>query len=111
MGRRRDHTVIFLAIARHPGIAARARYGSTGHLVPGWWPAHLIPEVWDPAEGRRRLVEPAFEEGRTPPGETALPLADELATLPEDPATLPEDPARARGHGVPGGDALLLRAR
>ncbi|NUW30256.1 transglutaminase domain-containing protein [Nonomuraea sp. SMC257] len=73
----RDHTVIFLAIARHHGIAARARYGFADYLMPGWWLDHMIPEVWDPAEGRWRLVEPEFEEGWTPPGETRpLPLTD-----------------------------------
>lgn len=73
----RDHTVLFLAIARHHGIPARARYGFADYLIPGWWLDHMIPEVWDAAEGRWRLVEPEFEYGYAAPGEDApLPLLD-----------------------------------
>lgn len=39
----------------------------------------MIPEVWDPTEGRWRLVEPEFENGYTPPGESMrLDLLDVL---------------------------------
>ncbi|NJP89170.1 transglutaminase domain-containing protein [Nonomuraea sp. FMUSA5-5] len=71
----RDNTVLYLALARHHGIPARARYGFADYLIPGWWLDHMIPEVWD---GERwRLVEPEFEQGYTTPGESEpLPLGD-----------------------------------
>jgi Transglutaminase-like superfamily len=81
LGSCRDHTVIFLAIARQHGIAARARTGFADYLIPGWWLDHTIPEVWDATERRWRLVEPEFEEGYATPGEDApLPLLDMART-------------------------------
>ncbi|MFG1997647.1 transglutaminase-like domain-containing protein [Spirillospora sp. NPDC048911] len=73
----RDNTVLFLALARHNGIPARGRVGFADYLVPGLFIDHMIPEVWDAAEGRWRLVEPEFPDGHTPPGEDApLDLTD-----------------------------------
>lgn len=77
LGSCRDHTVLFLAIARRKKIPARARTGFADYLIPGWWLDHTIPEVWDATEQRWRLVEPEFEEGYATPGEDSpLPLLD-----------------------------------
>lgn len=53
----RDFTVLFLAIARHKGIPARARVGFATYFAPGWYLDHVVAEVWDATEGRWRLVD------------------------------------------------------
>jgi hypothetical protein len=60
----RDSTLLFVAMARHHGIAARARVGFGTYLIADWALDHVIAEVWDAAEQRWRLVEPEFEDGQ-----------------------------------------------
>jgi hypothetical protein len=62
----RDATVLFLALARHKGIAARARVGFAAYIRPGWLIDHAIAEVWDAREGRWRLVDPEMDGAWTP---------------------------------------------
>ena len=66
VGCRRDATVLFLALARHKGIPARARVGFAAYIVPGWLIDHVVAEVWDDAEGRWRLIDPQMDSGWTP---------------------------------------------
>jgi Transglutaminase-like superfamily len=67
----RDFTVLFLAIARQHGIAARARVGFAGYFAPGWWVDHVVAEVWDAGQRRWRLVDPELGEGHTDPADGA----------------------------------------
>ena len=62
----RDATVLFLSLARHKGIPARARVGFAAYFNPGWLIDHVIAEVWDQAEGRWRLVDPEMSSDWTP---------------------------------------------
>lgn len=62
----RDATVLFVALARQQGFAARARVGFASYLTPGWMVDHVIAEVWDEAAGRWRLIEPEMSAGWTP---------------------------------------------
>lgn len=62
----RDATVMYLALARHKGIPARARVGFSAYFHPGWLVDHVIAEVWDEAEGRWRLVDAEMSSGWTP---------------------------------------------
>ena len=59
----RDFTLLFLAMARHHGIPARARVGFATYFVPGWALDHAVAEVWDAAAGRWRLVEAQLRDG------------------------------------------------
>ena len=61
----RDFTVLFLAIARHQGVPARARVGFAGYFVPGWFVDHVVAEVWDAGQRRWRLVDPELADGHT----------------------------------------------
>ena len=54
----RDFTVLFLTMARHKNIPARARVGFADYFVPGFDADHEIAEVWDRDEERWRLVDP-----------------------------------------------------
>lgn len=54
----RDATVLFLALARHKALPARARVGFATYLRPGWMIDHVVAEVWDGASQRWRLVDP-----------------------------------------------------
>jgi hypothetical protein len=62
----RDGTVLFLALARHKGIPARARVGFAAYIEPGWLVDHVIAEVWDESDGRWRLVDPEMDSQWTP---------------------------------------------
>jgi hypothetical protein len=62
----RDATVLFLALARHKGIPARARVGFAAYFHPGWLVDHVVAEVWDDQERRWRLVDPEMAGGWTP---------------------------------------------
>jgi Transglutaminase-like superfamily len=62
----RDATVLFLALARHKGIPARARVGFSAYFHPGWLIDHVVAEVWDEREGRWRLVDGEMDAGWTP---------------------------------------------
>jgi hypothetical protein len=53
----RDTTVLFLALARHKGIPARARVGFAAYFDPEWLIDHVVAEVWDELAGRWRLVD------------------------------------------------------
>jgi hypothetical protein len=53
----RDFTLLFLAMARHHGVPARARVGFAAYFAPGWFIDHAVAEVWDAAAGRWRLIE------------------------------------------------------
>jgi hypothetical protein len=57
--------VLFLAIARHQGVPARARVGFAGYFVPGWFVDHVVAEVWDAGQQRWRLVDPELADGHT----------------------------------------------
>jgi hypothetical protein len=71
----RDITLLFVALARHHGIPARARVGFATYLLPGWALDHVITEVWD--GDRWRLVEPQFGSDHVDPADgTALDLLD-----------------------------------
>ncbi|MGH7642834.1 MAG: transglutaminase domain-containing protein [Candidatus Dormibacteria bacterium] len=58
----RDFTLLFVSMARHKGIAARARVGYATYFQPGWFIDHVIAEIWDEGKGRWRLVEPEISE-------------------------------------------------
>jgi hypothetical protein len=77
----RDFTVLFLAIARHKGIPARARVGFATYFAPGWSVDHVVAEVWDASEGRWRLVDAELAAGHVD-GTDGLAL---------DPLDLPRD--------------------
>jgi hypothetical protein len=62
----RDATVLFLALARHKGIPARARVGFSAYFHPGWLIDHVVAEVWDEREERWRLVDGEMNAGWTP---------------------------------------------
>lgn len=62
----RDATVFFLALARHKGIAARARVGFAAYFDPGWLIDHVVAETWDEREGRWRLVDPEMNAAWRP---------------------------------------------
>ena len=62
----RDATVLFLAMARHKGIPARARVGFAAYIVPGWLIDHVVAEAWDAAADRWRLIDPQMDSGWTP---------------------------------------------
>ncbi|HEX5120691.1 MAG TPA: transglutaminase-like domain-containing protein [Pseudonocardiaceae bacterium] len=63
----RDATLLFVALARHHGVPARARVGFATYLLPGWALDHVIAEIWD---GERwRLVEPELPTGFVDPGD------------------------------------------
>jgi hypothetical protein len=61
----RDATVLFVALARHKGIPARARVGFAAYFHPGWLVDHVVAEVWDDRDGRWRLVEPEMSRSWT----------------------------------------------
>jgi hypothetical protein len=75
LGNCRDFTVLFLSMARHHGIPARARVGFATYFWPGTAGDHVVAEVW---EGDRwRLVEPQLDIGYVDPADgTVLDLLD-----------------------------------
>lgn len=56
----RDDTVLFLSMARHKNIPARARVGFAAYLREGWMIDHVVAEVWDGSEQRWRLIDPGM---------------------------------------------------
>ena len=64
----RDYTLLFVSMARHHGIPARARVGFAGYLMPGWYLDHVVAEVHDGTDWH--LVEPGFR------GNVAFDLVD-----------------------------------
>jgi Transglutaminase-like superfamily len=89
----RDFTLLFVAMARHHGIPARARVGFARYLVPGWAMDHVIAEVWD--GDRWRLVEPEMSPGHVDEG-TELNLLD----VPRDRFLVAADAWRACRSGA-----------
>jgi hypothetical protein len=77
----RDFTVLFLAIARHKGFAARARFGFATYFTAGWYLDHVIAEVWDGTRTCWRRVDCMVEEGHR----------DELSQSVIDPLDVPAD--------------------
>lgn len=53
----RDFTVLFLMLARHLGVPARARVGFATYFCLGFNLDYEVAEVWDAGEGRQRLVD------------------------------------------------------
>ena len=45
----RDHTALTVSILRHKGIPARARYGTSAYIEPGYFCDHVIVEYWNGA--------------------------------------------------------------
>ena len=68
----RDFTVLFLAMARHKGMPARARVGFATYFVAGWNVDHEIAEVWDAAGQRWRMVDPELHDGHRDPMDQAV---------------------------------------
>jgi hypothetical protein len=62
----RDATVLFLALARHKGIPARARVGFATYFIPDWLIDHVVAEVWDSQERRWRLIDPEMDSAWQP---------------------------------------------
>jgi hypothetical protein len=65
----RDFTVLFVSMARHKGIPARARVGFARYFFDGWLLDHEIAEVWDGSAQRWRLVEPEIDDDHTDPAD------------------------------------------
>ena len=63
----RDYTVLFLTMARHQGIPARARVGFATYFVPGFNLDHEVAEVWDAGEACWRLVDPELGDDHADP--------------------------------------------
>jgi hypothetical protein len=57
----RDFTVLFVTMARHLGIPARARVGFADYFVPHYNVDHEVAEVWDAEERRWQLVDPEID--------------------------------------------------
>jgi hypothetical protein len=57
----RDAVVLFIALARHKGIPARARVGFASYFHEGWFIDHVVAEVWDNEKKGWRLVETELE--------------------------------------------------
>ncbi len=71
----RDFAVLFLAIARHHQIPARARVGFATYFQQGWLLDHVVVELFDVEVGRWRLVEPQIGDDFVPvDGERFDPL-------------------------------------
>lgn len=68
----RDFTVLFLALARHKGLPARARVGFATYFAAGWNVDHELAEVWDTEERRWRLIDPELHEGHVDPTDGAV---------------------------------------
>jgi hypothetical protein len=61
----RDMAVLFCAVARHRGIAARTRAGFAPYIQefgPDFIVRHIVAECWDSGEKRWRLVDPGQDE-------------------------------------------------
>ena len=63
----RDFTVLFLTMARHRGIPARARVGFATYFDPGFSIDHEVAEVWDAQERRWRLVDAELGDDHVDP--------------------------------------------
>lgn len=56
----RDFTLLFVSMARHQGIPARARVGFASYLIPGWHLDHVVAEIHDGTVWR--LIEPQLPD-------------------------------------------------
>jgi hypothetical protein len=63
----RDFTVLFLTMARHLGIPARARVGFATYFIAGLNLDHEVAEVWDAEQARWRLVDAELGDEHTDP--------------------------------------------
>lgn len=71
----RDFTLLFVSMARHHGIPARARVGFASYLMPGWYLDHVVAEVRG-ADGWH-LIDPQLSPGfRDPVDDAELDLLD-----------------------------------
>jgi hypothetical protein len=68
----RDFTVLFLTLARHHGVPARARVGFATYFIPSWQLDHEIAEVWDAGERRWRLVDAELHDGHRDRNDDAI---------------------------------------
>jgi Transglutaminase-like superfamily len=75
----RDFTVLFVALARQHGFAARARVGFATYFRPGWSLDHVVAEVWDAVRQRWRLIDAELDVGHVDPSDG----------VPVDPLDLP----------------------
>lgn len=62
MGCCRDFTALFVAIVRHKGIPARARYGFATYFEEGYYNDHVVAEIWDGT--RWQMVDPELNQKR-----------------------------------------------
>ncbi len=67
----RDFTVLFLTLARHQGIPARARVGLATYFVPDYILDHEVAEVWDETAQRWRLIDVQLSDDHTDPNDGA----------------------------------------
>ena len=110
----RDATVLFVALARHKGIPARARVGFAAYITPGWLIDHVIAEAWDAGEQRWRLIDPQMSRSWTPsvngrPVDWSDLTPDQFITGPrawQAARAGTSDPGR---HGHPESDLPVLR--
>jgi hypothetical protein len=58
----RDFSVLLCAMARHHGIAVRARVGFATYFSPNFYTDHEIVEWWDAGQNRWRLVDPELSD-------------------------------------------------
>lgn len=65
----RDFTLLYVTMARHHGIPARARVGFASYFLPGWFVDHVVAEVWDQNAGRWRLVEAEIGDEHADPND------------------------------------------
>lgn len=71
----RDFTLLFVSMARHHGIPARARAGFASYLIPGWYIDHVVAEVHDGSGWH--LVDPQLGPSyRDPVDDTELDVFD-----------------------------------
>ncbi|MEV4055787.1 transglutaminase-like domain-containing protein [Amycolatopsis sp. NPDC049688] len=71
----RDFTLLFVSMARHHGIPARARVGFASYLMPGWYLDHVVAEVR--GDDGWHLVDPQLSAGfRDPVDDTEFDLLD-----------------------------------
>jgi hypothetical protein len=71
----RDFTLLFVAMARHKGVPARARVGFASYFEAGWHLDHVVAEIWDERRERWRLVDPELKVGhKAPDGVVIDPL-------------------------------------
>ncbi|MGW4524216.1 transglutaminase-like domain-containing protein [Amycolatopsis sp. NPDC004378] len=94
----RDFTLLFVSMARHHGIPARARVGFASYLMPGWYLDHVVAEIHDGVGWR--LVEPQL-----PPD---FPADFDLSDVPRDQFLVGADAWAAARSGELDADRLVV---